>query len=73
MDPLQIKKYLANRKRAPLRDIAIHFRMDAGAIEPMLEIWLRKGKVKKISCEFACRCSCCDCDRTASEIYEWIG
>jgi len=72
MTPIEIKKYLIERKIAPLRDIAIHFRMETDTVLPMLDIWIRKGKVKKHDCNPVCQKGCCKCDTASIEAYEWI-
>ena len=73
MDLIQIKQYLKERKLAPLQDIAIHFRADVDTVQPMLDIWVRKGKVKKHAGDLGCQKGCCKCDPAAIITYEWVG
>jgi len=56
MTPIEIRKYLQERKLATLHDIALHFRMSTDATRPMLDIWIKKGKV----------------DPATIETYEWL-
>lgn len=72
MDLIQIKQYLKERKFAPLQDIAIHFRADVDTVQPMLDIWVRKGKAKKHTGSLGCQKGCCKCDPATIETYEWI-
>lgn len=72
MTPIEVRKYLQERKLATLHDIALHFRMTTEAIAPMLEIWITKGKVKKHADSLGCSKGCCKCDPATIETYEWI-
>jgi len=67
-----LRDYLKQQQRVTLHDLMIHFRMDADALRGMLEVWIRKGKVKKNAPDSAvCGSSCCKCDPALTELYEW--
>lgn len=72
MTPSEVKRYLSERKVAPLKDIAMHFDMDPDAIRGLLDHWIRKGKVKLISSE-DCQGKCCGgcSEHQTKEIYQW--
>ena len=72
MTPIKIRKYLQQRKPATLHDIALHFRMPADAARPMLDLWIKKGKVKKHAANPGCSKGCCKCDPATIETYEWL-
>ena len=72
MTPIEIKQYLRERKLATVNDIAVHFRMESAAVAPMLDIWIRKGKVHKHDSNLGCQKGCCKCDPATIETYEWI-
>ncbi|HID97692.1 MAG TPA: sugar metabolism transcriptional regulator [Thermodesulfobacteriaceae bacterium] len=72
-DPIALRQYLQKRKLVPLIDILNHFRLDKDVIEPMLELWIKKGKVKRHKGDAACRNACCKCDPASIEFYEWTG
>jgi len=55
-----------------LADLIIHFDMDADALRGMLDKWISKGKVRKLPLTASCGTSCCQCDTTLTEIYEWV-
>ncbi|MCK5131293.1 MAG: hypothetical protein KAR40_03975 [Candidatus Sabulitectum sp.] len=63
----EILKLLRECKQLSLQDISIHFRMDISALEPMMEMLTRKGKVKTLARESTscsrsgCSCSRCSC------------
>lgn len=66
-----LKWYLQQRGRAPLQDVANHFDVEPGAMKGMLEQWVRKGRVRKLSGGAACG-GCSKCGPELIEIYEWI-
>lgn len=72
MDLVQVKKYLKDHKLATLQDIATHFRTDPGAVAPLLDIWVGKGKLKRHNGNLGCRKGCCQCDPAAVISYEWV-
>ena len=66
-----IRDYLKQRGQCTLSDIALHFDTDADAIRGMLDIWVRKGKVEKVSATESCGTSCQSCDPATTEVYIW--
>lgn len=72
MDLVTVKHYLQERKLNQLKDIALHFRTDVTTVQPMLDIWVRKGKVKKHQSHKSCGMGCRGCDSTTVIVYEWI-
>jgi putative ferrous iron transport protein C len=67
----ELRAYLKERKSVTLQDLMLHFDCDAEALRGMLQILLTKGYVSKNSAKEACGTSCCKCDSTLTEIYEW--
>ena len=69
---LQIREFLRREKIASNQQIARVFHVDLSALEPMLEIWLRKGVLAyakdetQTSCAKRGTCSSC---RTQSIVY----
>jgi hypothetical protein len=72
MTPIEIRQYLQERKLATLHDIALHFRTTTEATVPMLDLWVKKGKVKRHSGSLGCNKGCCKCDPATIETYEWL-
>jgi len=67
----EVRDYIAQRGRAPLRDLCVRFGVDDEALRPMLEHWVRKGRVRHIEPADRGKCgSCCSCSEP--EIYEWV-
>lgn len=63
----EIVRLVKRNNQISLRDIAIHFRMESSAVEPMMDILLRKGKVKLFGAEcLSGSCSGCSCSSRES-------
>jgi len=72
MDLITLKQYLRARKVTPIQDAAHHFRVDIDAIRPLFDVWLHKGKIRKLlDTGGACK-GCCKCDPARVEVYEWV-
>ena len=67
----EVRDYLKQRGQCTLSDIALHFDIDPDAVRGMLEVWMRKGKVEKLSATGSCGTSCNSCEPAATEIYVW--
>lgn len=68
-----LKRYLQQRERVSLNELSIHFNTDADALRGMLGKWIGKGKVRQLAANSSCGTSCCKCDPTLTELYEWVG
>jgi hypothetical protein len=66
-----IKAYLQARGQATLSDMMVHFNADAEALRPMLDVWVRKGKLERFSVSPDCGGNCNLCAPEATEIYRW--
>lgn len=67
----EMKSYLVARKRVPIADIANHFAIAPDAARGMLDVWVRKGRLRRIEGGAACG-GCARCTASHIEIYEWI-
>ena len=68
----ELRRYLKQQKTVTLHDLVIHFNIDADALRGMLGKWMSKGKVRQLPVNSGCGTSCCKCDPTLTEFYEWI-
>jgi len=68
----ELRDYLRLNRRALLADMSNRFDMEPDAIRGMLQKWIRKGKVRKMSGDSSCSTGCCKCDPATLELYEWI-
>lgn len=69
----ELRDFLKQRRRVALGELASQFDVDADALRGMMQRWLNKGQVRKLSKEPACGTGCCQCDPALTEIYEWVG
>ena len=67
-----IKTYLRQRGQASLADLALHFDSEPEALRGMLEVWIRKGRVRKRQSGGGCG-GCTECGAGAGETYQWCG
>lgn len=68
----EVRNYLRERSQATLSDIALHFDTDADAVRGMMDVLIRKGKIRRRSATNSCGSSCNQCEPIATEIYEWV-
>ena len=68
---MDLRNYLAERKRASLKDLAMHFDTTDDAMRGMLEKWEQKGKVTHCAQPNCGGCST-GCASEPGEIYEWV-
>jgi predicted transcriptional regulator of viral defense system len=69
----ELTDYLAERRRAPIIDLAHRFETSPDALRGMLAALERKGRVRRIANGSACGSGCGKCDQAAVETYEWLG
>jgi hypothetical protein len=67
----EIERYLAERKRAPLMDMATRFETDVNALRGMLALLERKGRVRRLTTA-ACTTGCNKCGTADMELYEVV-
>lgn len=65
----QLADHLKQVGRASAQDLARKFSTSEDAIEAMLSIWMKRGRVKKLK-SGACSGSCCDLK--ARTHFEWV-
>ncbi len=68
-----IRDFLSRERRASLNEIAGHFGADPELVRPMLEQWVRKGRVAVRTPDEAVSGCCGNCARHAVVRYEWVG
>jgi hypothetical protein len=65
-----LKSYLVERSGASLTEIAQRFSTEPDALRPMLDLWVRKGKMRRID-GAGCK-GCVSCAAADIEFYEWV-
>jgi putative ferrous iron transport protein C len=75
----ELRDYLAERRRASMRDLTHRFDNDPEVLRDMLNRWIDKGRLRRAmtvnACSDAGKSSCTGCgsgDPLLAEIYEWV-
>lgn len=68
----KIKHYLSSQHSVTLNDLSIHFDTDPEALRDMLQLWVKKGKIKIIQTEGRCVGKCGKCTCASIETYQWV-
>lgn len=69
---LDVRDYLQAAGSAPVRDIALHFKITQEAATSMIEHWVKKGNARKLPAGSLCQGGCRSCDPETIDIYEWV-
>jgi len=67
-----LKSYLVRHKRVPIGDLVSHFNAEPDAIRGMLDLFIRKGQVRRMDGGDTCG-GCQGCDAHVLEFYDWTG
>jgi putative ferrous iron transport protein C len=67
----ELGRYLAQRRRASIDDLALHFRAEPEALRGMLAMLEKKGRLRRVGSARACGGSSCCCSAAIGEVYEW--
>ncbi len=67
-----LRDYVAKEKRVSLAQLARFFKVDVTALEPMLDVWIRKGVLKQDVQKMACKTACLGCSREAAIYYQYL-
>ena len=64
----ELGDYLAAQQKVSRRDLARHFHTSEDAVEAMLGVWMRKGRVTKRETRV---CGGCCCGKSEEVMFEW--
>ena len=67
---LQIRDYICREGIVSTQQLTREFRLDLPALQPMLDLWIRKGAIKKCQEKTQCKSACFKC-RTPPEYYQY--
>lgn len=70
---LEIKTLLQQRQQMTLLDLARHFYVSENMMQSMLEQWLKKGKIEKLTVSSSCSSGCGGCNESSDNqfVYRW--
>ncbi|ARG96429.1 FeoC-like transcriptional regulator [Legionella micdadei] len=69
---LQIRDYLSRQRVASNQQIAREFQIDLQALQPMLDLWLRKGVIACCQEKSVCQSSCFKCKAQPPIYYQVV-
>lgn len=67
---LQVRNYIQREGRVSLQQLTREFRMDESALNPLLDIWLKKGVISAHQPAKGCRSACAKCPTSAVVFYQ---
>lgn len=69
----ELRDYLQTHGRVALIDLSNRFDTDPDALRGMLQKWVEKGRVERVTVSSACGTGCGKCDLGYVETYIWKG
>ena len=69
---LQLRNYIQRSQVVSTQQLSREFHVDEQALQPMLEIWVRKGVIRLCQEKVACKSSCSRCSTNAPVFYEFV-
>ena len=66
---LQIRDFIHRGGIVSTQQLSREFHLPLSALQPMLDIWVRKGVIKKCTTQGNCRSACFKCRTQALEYY----
>lgn len=67
----QLKGHIKNHRVVSLFDLINRFNADPEVIRDMLQLWIRKGKIRALQKTTSCGSKCVKCHPYITETYEW--
>ncbi len=67
----EVRDYLRSRGQASLAEIARHLGAHPDAVRAMLEVWIAKGRVRRVPACGGSASGCRQCDPAQTEVYVW--
>lgn len=67
----EIRDYLRREKIASNQQLAREFHLDLAALQPMLEVWIRKGVISCCQEKSLCQSRCFKCHKEPPVYYQY--
>lgn len=68
-----IRNFVQERRQVSLDEVARYFGMDPASVEPLLEHWVMKGRVRRKQGDAFSSACCGKCGGKRHTWYQWIG
>lgn len=69
---LQIRNYICREGTVSTQQLTREFRLDFQALQPMLELWVKKGVIRKCQEKTNCQSTCFKCHTHSPEYYQYL-
>lgn len=69
---LQVRDFIRQQGVVSNQQIAREFRMDVHALQPMLDVWLRKGMIIECQQKTKCQSTCFKCRIQPPAYYQYV-
>lgn len=70
---LQIRDYVVREGVVSTQQLTREFHLELSALQPMLDLWVRKGLIRKVEENNKCQSSCFKCRAHSPQFYEKCG
>lgn len=68
---LEIRDYICRERVVSTQQLTREFHLDLAALQPMLDLWVRKGAIRKCQEQANCQSTCFKCRTQPPEYYTW--
>lgn len=69
---LQIRDYICRQGVVNTQQLSREFHLDLPALQPMLDLWVYKGVIRKCQEKANCQSACFKCRTHALEYYQYL-
>ena len=69
---LQIRDFIRREGVVSTQQLTREFRLDLSALQPMLDLWVRKGMIGKYQEKANCQSACFKCRIQPPEYYQYL-
>ncbi|KTD58521.1 FeoC like transcriptional regulator [Legionella sainthelensi] len=69
---LQIRDYIRRKGVVSTQQLIREFHLDFQALQPMLNLWIGKGVIRRCEAKEQCKSSCFKCRAQEPEYYQYV-
>jgi hypothetical protein len=69
---LQIRDYICHQGTVSVQQLAREFRLELQALQPMLDLWIHKGVIRKCQEQANCQSACFKCRVKSFDYYQYV-
>jgi hypothetical protein len=69
---LQIRDYICRAGVVSTQQLTREFHLDLSALQPMLDLWVNKGIIRKFQDKINCQSTCFKCRTQPPEYYQYL-